>query len=499
MNHYVVAIIIIAYFGLLIGISKITSRKADNASFFNGNRKAPWFIISFGMIGASLSGVTFIAIPGWVGNSNFYYFQLGVGYFIGYLIIANILLPLYYKLNLTSIYTYLEQRFGNASYKTGASFFLLSRTIGSAFRLFIVARVLQIAFFDHFNIPFEITTIITIILIWLYTNKAGIKTIIWTDTLQTLLLLVALVYTIYTLSQRIDFGEYTMIQSLVQSDYSQMINTDWNSKFHFLKQILSGMFITIVMTGLDQDMMQKNLSCKNITDAKKNMYWYGSAFLVINLVFLSLGALLFMYVDQVGLSAFADSKFTFCEERGAFIHTDDLYPYIAINYFGTTASIIFLLGIIAAAFSSADSGLTALTTSFTIDILGIKNKTEEQIKKQRRRSHILFSGILAIVIIAFYLLNDDTVVNAIFMAAGYTYGPLLGMYAFGLSTKKQIIDAIMPYIAIASPILCVVLSYISKTFWGYTFGYEILVINGLFTYIGMFIISSKNTIDSTPL
>ncbi|MCK9562755.1 MAG: sodium:solute symporter [Bacteroidales bacterium] len=491
MNQYLVAFIIICYFGLLIFISRITSKNADNSSFFNGNRKAPWYVIAFGMIGSSLSGVTFIALPGWVGNSHFYYFQLVIGYFIGYIIIANILLPLYYKLNLTSIYTYLEQRFGDTSYKTGAVFFLISRTLGSALRLFIVARVLQIAFFDYFNIPFVFTAIATVLLIWVYTNKGGLKTIIWTDTLQTFFLIAAVIFTIITIAKEIDFGGLSMIQAISNSEYSTIINTDWNSKFHFLKQIVSGMLITIVMTGLDQDMMQKNLSCRNLKDAKKNMYWYASGYLVVNLVFLALGALLYMYINQIGLDMFAQSDFGYNAETQSYVNTDDLYPFLAMNNFGVVTGIVFLIGIIAAAFSSADSALAALTTSFTIDIIGIKNKTEQEIKKQRQKSHILFSGILAIVIIAFHMLNDNTVIDAIFTIASYTYGPILGMYAFGLSTTRAIKDSYMLPIAIASPCVCLVISFASAQLFHYSFGYEILLLNGLLTYAGMLLISSK--------
>ncbi|MFO7868093.1 MAG: sodium:solute symporter [Bacteroidales bacterium] len=492
MNEYIVGGIIVGYFAVLFFISKITSRKVDNASFFNANKKAPWYVVAFGMIGASLSGVTFISVPGWVGNSHFYYFQLVVGYIIGYILIAKILLPLYYSLQVTSIYTYLEKRFGLFSYKTGASFFLLSRTIGAAFRLYIVARVLQISFFNHYNIPFEVTTIVTILLIWIYTNKGGIKTIIWTDTLQTFFMLTAVIITIGIVITRIDFGDMSVFSAIADSDYSKMINFDWNSKWHFLKQIVSGAFITIVMTGLDQDMMQKNLSCRNLKDAQKNMYWYGSSFLVYNFLFLGLGALLYMYVNQLGVTSFPNSEFAFNPDTQSYINTDDLYPYLATHEFGLIAGVVFLLGIIAAAFSSADSALTALTTSFTIDILGVSNKTEQQVHNRRRISHILFSVLLAAVIITFHLINNNAVIDAIFTAAGYTYGPILGMYTFGLFTSRSIRDKLMPYIAVFSPLICLALTYISTHFWEYSFGYEILLLNGLITFIGMYAISLRN-------
>ncbi len=491
MSATLVGIVIVAYFSLLIIISRITSRKADNESFFNGNRKSPWYVIAFGMIGTSLSGVTFISVPGWVGNSQFHYYQLVLGYFIGYLVVANVLLPLYYKSNLTSIYTYLETRFGKKSYKTGASFFLLSRTIGASFRLFIVANVLQITFFNHFGVPFWATTIATICLIWVYTHKGGIKTIIWTDTLQTLFLLIAVGVTIFIVSKELNLDDVSLTQKLYNSDYTNVFNWDWNSSSHFIKYIFSGAFITIVMTGLDQDMMQKNLSCRNLKDAKKNMYWYGGSFLATNFFFLVLGAMLYMYVDQIGLDFFANSDFTYDAEKGRYLNTDDLYPFLATNNFGVLAGITFLLGIIAAAFSSADSALAALTTSFTIDIVGIEGKSENEVKKLRKKSHILFSFTLAAVILIFHIVNNDAVIDAIFTAAGYTYGPLLGMYAYGLITKRGIKDKYMPIIAIISPIFCYILAYVAQEYWSYNFGYEILMLNGLLTFIGMQLISHK--------
>lgn len=492
MNHYIVAGVIILYFGLLLLIAQLTTRKANNESFFTGNRNNAWYVIAFGMIGSSISGVTFISVPGWVGNSYFYYYQMIIGNVIGYFIVASVLLPLYYKLQLTSIYTYLEQRFGHFSYKTGASFFLLSRTIGSAFRLFIVARVLQIAFFNHFNIPFSVTVIITIALIWLYTYKGGIKTIVWTDTLQTFFLLAAVIITIIVISTKINFAESSMLQSIVASDYSTIFNWEWNSKYNFFKYVLSGIFITIVMTGLDQDMMQKNLSCRSIGDAKKNMYWYSSSFLFINLLFLGLGALLYMYIQQIGLEQFTNtSTFHYDSQKASFMKTDDLYPILATSTLGLTTGIVFLIGIIAAAFSSADSALTALTTSFTIDILGTKNKSEETVTKQRIYTHIGFSAALAIIIILFHIINNDTVINAIFTVAGYTYGPILGMYAFGLFTKRNIRDKAMPYIAIASPIISYGISVALQFIYDYAVGYEILIINAAITFAGMYIFAQK--------
>lgn len=473
-------LIIALYFGVLLLVGAYTSRNATNESFFLGNRQSPWFVVAFGMLGASLSGVTFISVPGYVGESQFSYLQLVLGYLLGYFVVANVLLPLYYRLNLTSIYTYLDTRFGYFSYKTGATFFLISRVIGASFRLFLVATVLQISVFDAWGVPFIVTVIVTILLIWLYTNRGGIKTIIWTDTLQTATMLTAVVLTIYFLAQKMDLSFGQMVQVIHDSEYSRIwFFDDWNDKRHFIKQFFSGAFITIVMTGLDQDMMQKNLSCRNIRDAKKNMYWYGFAFLPVNLVFLSLGVLLFIFAHQQGIPI-PDQ-------------TDELFPIIATQgYLPKAVSILFILGIVAAAYSSADSALTALTTSFTVDILNPKNKSEAELKSIRRVVHISISILIAVVIMIFRAVNDQSVISAIFTVAGYTYGPLLGLYAFGLFTRFKVRDKWVPLVAILSPILCYFLSSYSEIlFNGYKFGFELLIVNGAFMFLGLLMLSRR--------
>ena len=472
--------IITMYFGVLLLIGRLTSRNANNEAFFVGNRQSPWYIVAFGMLGASLSGVTFISVPGYVGDTQFSYLQLVMGYLLGYFVVANILLPLYYRLNLTSIYTYLDTRFGFSSYKTGAAFFLVSRIVGASFRLFLVATVLQISIFDAWGVPFMVTVVVTILLIWLYTNRGGIKTIIWTDTLQTAAMLTAVVLTIFFITKQMNLSFGEMVRAISESEYSRVwFFDDWNDKRHFLKQFFSGAFITIVMTGLDQDMMQKNLSCRNLSDAKKNMYWYGFAFLPVNLIFLSLGVLLFIFANQMGIAIPAQ--------------TDELFPIIATQgYLPKAVSILFILGIIAAAYSSADSAITALTTSFTVDILNPKNKTELEIKSIRKKVHIGISILIALVIMLFRAINDQSVISALFTVAGYTYGPLLGLYAFGLFTPFVVRDKWVPIVAILSPVFCYFSSIYSESlFGGYKFGFELLILNGAITFIGLLLLSKR--------
>lgn len=477
-----VIFIIVLYFGVLLLIGFFTSKGADNEAFYLANRQSPWYVVAFGMLGASLSGVTFISVPGYVGDSQFSYFQLVLGYLLGYFVVANVLLPLYYRLNLTSIYTYLDSRFGFYSYKTGASFFLISRIIGASFRLFLVATVLQVSVFDAWGVPFVVTVVVTILLIWLYTNKGGIKTIIWTDTLQTAVLLISVILTIYFLAKSMGLSFGGMVDVVYNSEYSRIwFFDDWNDKRHFVKQFFSGAFITIVMTGLDQDMMQKNLSCRNIKEAKKNMYWYGFAFAPVNLIFLSLGVLFFTFAHQNGIAIPAQS--------------DELFPMIATQgYLPKVVSILFILGIIAAAYSSADSALTSLTTSFTVDILNPQGKTEEEEKKIRMRVHVGISILLAVVIMVFKAINDQSVISALFTVAGYTYGPLLGLYAFGLFTPFQVKDRWVPVVAVLSPIICYFLSkYSVQLFNGYKFGFELLIVNGAITFLGLLLLRVKGS------
>lgn len=480
MSPYIVIFIIVAYFIVLFTISYFTSRGANNASFFLGNKKSPWYIVAFGMISASLSGVTFISVPGWVVSSNFSYMQMVLGYLVGYAIIANILMPMYYRLNLTSIYTYLGQRFGVYSYKTGASFFLLSRVIGASFRLFLVANVLQLIVFNPLNIPFEVTVVITILLIWLYTFKGGIKTIIWTDTLQTLFMLIAVGVSIYLISKSLNMDVKGLINAITESKHSKIFYfDDFKNSSHFIKQFLAGTFIAVVMTGLDQDMMQKNLSCRNIKDAKKNMYWMSFSLVPVNLLFMSLGVLLVIFAQTNGIAL---------PER-----SDDLFPLIATQgYLNPMLAVFFIIGLVAAAYSSADSALTALTTSFTVDILNPQNKSENELKTIRKKVHVGVSVMLVIVILIFKAINNESVISAIFKVAGYTYGPLLGMYAFGLFTKFKIKDKYVPYVAILSPSICYFLATHSEQFFnGYKFGFELLILNGSITFLSLFLLRKK--------
>jgi len=477
MKPAYILFLIVGYFSVLFIISYITSRSADNKTFFKANNSSPWYLVAFGMIGASLSGVTFISVPGWVEGANMSYFQMVLGYVVGYTIIGLVLLPLYYKLNLTSIYTYLQNRFGEYSYKTGASFFLLSRTIGAAFRLFLVANVLQIIVFDAYEIPFWLTVFITILLIWLYTFKGGIKTIVWTDTLQTFFMLIAVGICIYTISNEMQINN--LFSYIVDSEFSKIFYfEDINANNYFWKQFLAGAFIAIVMTGLDQDMMQKNLTCRNLKDAQKNMFWFTIVLVIVNFFFLALGVLLTDYAQQNGIDA----------------HKDELFPIIATQgSLGIATALFFLLGLIAAAYSSADSALTSLTTSFSIDILEIdKNKDTEKQEKIRKKIHIIFSFVLIATILIFkYFIADVSIIAKIFTFAGYTYGPLLGLYAFGMFTKYSVNDKIVPIICLTAPILTFVVSHYSKEKLGFDFGFFVLVLNGFFTFIGLYLLQQQ--------
>ncbi len=492
MSPLLVFGVIASYFLILIIISHFTSKNRSNSTFFTGNRQSPWFVVAFGMIGASLSGVTFISIPGEVGNSGFSYFQLVLGYLLGYAAIAGILLPLYYKNNLISIYSWLDKRFGKKSYKTGAAFFLISQMIGASFRLFLVANVLQIAFFNAFGIPFEITVLITIALIYVYTFRAGIKTIVWTDTLQTLFMLLAVIVSMFIITKDLNMDFSQMVSDIRESEFSNTFNWDWRAKGNFFKQFFSGAFIAIVMTGLDQNMMQKNLTCRSLKDSQKNMISMSLTLIPVNLLFLSLGSLLYIYIQQNAMVFTPEDGFWFDPAKGAYSHTDALFPILAIKHFSTFAGIVFLLGIIAAAFSSADSALTALTTSFCIDFLDISKQPKEKQKNIRLGIHIMMSTIMFAVIVSFKIINNDSVINEVFRAAGYTYGPLLGLYSFGLFTKRKSMDKAVPFIALASPIISYMISRNSEAWFnGYKFGFELLIINGLITFLGLFLFSSQ--------
>ena len=480
MNSYLILLIIALYFGLLLFIAWLTGRNSSNEAFFLGNRKSPWYIVSIGMVGTSLSGVTFVSVPGMVRGIDMTYMQTVLGFFVGYILIAQVLLPLYYKLQLTSIYSYLEERIGRYSYKTGASFFLLSKIVGAAARLYLVVLILQHYVFSTWNIPFGVTVVISIFLVWLYTFRSGIKTIIWTDTIQAICLVAMLIVIIWQVKDKLGLDMSGMVEAIGHDSHFRIFEfSDWHSTQHFAKQFFSGIFITIVMTGLDQDMMQKNLSCKSLKDAQKNMYTYGFAFTPVNFLFLSLGVLLLILAgkEQIALPAMSD---------------DILPMFCTSGILGSSILIFFTIGIIAAAFSSADSALTALTTSFCIDILGVTHLAPKQAKKTRLKVHLLISVLFALIIIIIKEVNNRSIIDAIYMIASYTYGPLLGLFVFGLFTQKHPRDKFVPYICIASPLICFSTSYLVEKYIGYTFGYEMLMLNGLITFIGLWLLSIKH-------
>lgn len=480
MQPFQILLLIAAYFGVLLIISYFTGKSDSNDAFFRGENKSPWYLVAFGMIGSSLSGVTFMSVPGWVQDSQFTYMQVVSGYFFGYLVITYVLLPLYYRLNVTTIYEYLEQRFGRVSHKTGAIFFFISRMLGSAFRLFLVAAVLQAYVFDTWNVPFVVTVCISVLLIWLYTARGGIKTIVWTDTFQTLFMLSAVGIAIYIMLQNLDWSMMEFLRSEELKTYSKAFQfEDSLAKDYFWKSFFGGMFITICMTGLDQDMMQKSLTCKNLKDAQKNVMSYSMVFVPVNLLFLGLGALLFIYANKTGMVV---------PEK-----TDLLFPEIAINSgLSTSLAVLFLLGLIAAAYSSADGALTALTTSFCIDFLDFKTKSEKMQKKVRKQVHIGMSIALAVIIIIFNYLLDSSVIDTLLKAAAYTYGPLLGLFAFGIFTKWRVKDKWVLLVSIISVGITALLDFIPPEYLGgYQFNYELLVVNGALTFLGLILIRIK--------
>ncbi len=480
MSPELVLLIFLGYTALLFAVSLITARKANNESYYIGNRQSPWPVVAFGMIGASLSGVTFISIPGWVGSSQFSYMMVVFGYVAGYAVISLILLPLYYRLNLTSIYAYLDQRFGFWSYKTGAFYFLLSRLIGASFRMFLVVNVLQIFIFDYYGIPFWITVVLFMVLITLYSFKGGIKTIVWTDMLQTTFMLTALIVTIYIILNQLDMNLGEMISSIKEKGYSKIVIEDWRHDRFYLKQFFSGMFITIVMTGLDQDMMQKNLSCRNLRDAQKNVTSLSILLIPANFIFLFLGASLFVFASIKGIDIPQ--------------LTDNLFPELAFNHFGIFAGMVFFIGLIAAAYSSADSAITALTTSVSIDFLG-----REKVSKQMRYFiHFAITLVILIIIIIFREINNQAVIAQLFTIAGYTYGPLLGLFAFGLFTSSSLKDKYVPLVAISAPAITYFININSDwLFNGYKFGFELLILNGIITFVGLWIIKNRTLIKTT--
>ena len=479
MRPELVLLVLAAYFSLLLLVSWFTSRGATSVTFFTGNRRSPWLLVAFGMVGATLSGVTFISVPGEVGNSAFSYLQFVLGNLVGYWLVAGLLLPVYYRMNLISIYSFLGDRFGMISHKTGSFFFIVSKLIGAAFRLYLVAAVLQIAFFDAYGISFSVTVLVSIALIWIYTFRGGIKTIVWTDTLQTLFLVSAVVLTLFSIKETLGWSFSGMVQEIFRDPLSHVFTWEWASGNNFFKQFLSGMFITLVMVGMDQDMMQKNLTCRNLKDAQKNMMVFSLAFLITVILFLCLGVLLYQFARSSGVEIPQAS--------------DDLYPLLAINHLGVFVAIAFLLGVTAAAYSSADSALTALTTTLNIDFLDTEKYSENKKKRVRILSHIMFSILLIWIILLFKAINNQSVVVAVFKVAGYTYGPILGLFLFGLFSARKIRDRLVPLIALLSPILSYIISMNSEKWLnGYTFGFEILILNGWIMITGLWIISYRN-------
>ena len=485
MSSSIILIVIFLYFFGLFVISNLTTGNNDNKTFFSANKESPWYLVAFGMVGASLSGITFISVPGDVGTTQFTYFQVVLGYLFGYFVVALVLLPIYYKLNLTSIYEYLKVRFGNVSHKTGAFFFFLSRITGASFRLYLVAIVLQQFVFSELNIRFEITVVFSVLLIWIYTFRGGIKTIVWTDTLQTVFMLISVLLSIYLINDSLNWSFVDFINSEELKTYSNFLVTEsFLEKNHFLKSFIGGMFITICMTGLDQDMMQKNLTCKSLKDAQKNMIVFSIVLVIVTFVFLLLGALLFIYSQKTGI---------IIPELNGSPNADLLFPEIALNSnLGSVIGITFLLGLIAAAYSSADSALTSLTTSFCVDVINLKNKSQEYQIKIRKIAHLVMSAVLIIVIIIFENYLERSVIDGLLVLAGYTYGPLLGLFAFGIFTDYKIHDRYVWIVTILSVLSVYLLANLDPTYLGgYKIGYELLPINGFITFLGLVLIRRK--------
>ena len=464
--------VVLGYFALLFAFSRWTGQKATNATFYRADRQSPWYMVAFGMVGASISGVTFVSVPGMVLKTQMTYLQMCMGFVVGYALVAFVLLPLYYRLNLTSIYSFLNQRLGRRSYKTGASFFLLSKMLGAAVRFYVVCIILQRFVFEPLDIPFAVTAVLLVSLIWLYTRKGGIKTLVWTDSLQTLCLFTALLLIIYKVASDIHLTMGDAVDAIRNSELSQVfVFDDWMSRQYFWKQFMSGVFIVLVMTGVDQDMMQKNLTCKTLRGAQKDMCSYGIAFLPANLLFLSLGVLLTIFVQQSGMELP--------------VNGDDLLP-MYISQAGTVVLLLFILGIVAASFSSADSALTSLTTIFCVDI---KERVDDE--KLRKRIHVIMCGLFVLFILLFRAVNSTSLIDAVYIIASYTYGPLLGLFAFGLLVKRSVNDALVPYIAVASPLLCYAIDWGVGQSTGYHFGYELLMMNGLLTFLGFMLTARR--------
>lgn len=455
-------------------VSRLTSRRSDNDAFYRGNRHSPWYVVAFGMIGASISGITFVSVPGMVANADMTYMQTCLGFILGYFAVAFILLPVYYKHNLTTIYSFLQKRLGNRSYRTGATFFLLSKMTGAAARFYVVCFILHRFVFADMRVPFALTAVAMVALIWLYTRRSGIKTLVWTDSLQTLCMFAALVLIIYNVVDDMGMSVGEAVRAIVADSHSRMfVFDDWMSRQNFWKQFLSGIFIVIVMTGLDQDMMQKNLTCKSLADAKKDMCTYGFAFVPANLLFLALGVLLMMMLARYGMQMPAKG--------------DDLLPmFAASGMLGNGVVVLFTIGIVAASFSSADSALTAMTTSFCVDMCG---KPDDE--RLRKRVHVCMAVVFILCVLLFELVNSQSVLDAIYTLCGYTYGPLLGLFAYALITKRGVNDRAVPAIAVASPVICFAADWLTSHYTSYRFGYELLMLNGLLTFIGLWATSLK--------
>ena len=484
MSVWLITIVISCYFGLLLLISYLTSRNSSDESFFTGDRQSPWFLVAFGMIGAGLSGVTFVSVPGMVANNNFHFFQFILGNMVGYLFITFVLIPLYFKLKLVSIYGYLQSRFGESTYKTGSFYFLISQSFGAALRLLLAAKILQFAFFDKLQIPFWLTVIIILAMVWLYSNKAGIKTIVWTDTMQTLFLILGAAISIYAIITSLDITTFEAIKEVSNHEYFKIFNWDSSSGNNFYKQFIAGILIAIAMIGLDQNMMQKTLTCKNQWDAQKNTLTYSLILALTQFLFLGLGILLFIYARKNGIELPI-------AENGNVLDTDSLFPELALNHLGLFAGICFLLGIIAASFSSVDSALTALTTSFTYDFLDISNKNSKDKKRIKNWVLLGFSLLIFIIIMLFSNSRGD-VISLIFKIAGYTYAPLLGLYLFGMFTKINIKDKWVPLVCLCAPIITYLLSIYCKKVLNFDFGFVNIAVNALLTICGLLILNKRN-------
>ena len=479
MSPFVLLSFVIGYFLLLLGVAWYTSRNANNDSFFIGNRNSNWMLVAFGMIGTSLSGVTFVSVPGGVGNESFAYFQIVIGYLIGYFVVAYVLLPLYYRLNLTSIYNYLSGRLGIASYKTGASFFILSRTLGATARLYLVVKILQDSILSSFGVPFWVTTLIILAMILFYTYEGGVKTIVFTDTLQTTFMLTGLVVCVIYILHALDINFATAVSSLGEKGYSKIFFTDPSSKLFLLKQIFAGAFITITMTGMDQEMMQKTISVKRLQDSQKNIITLSFIMVVVIFLFLFLGGLLQLYATKLGVT----------------VTGDKLFPFLALNNMPPIVSVIFIIALISALFPSADGAITALTSSFCIDILGMQRRGDwDEVKKKkiRQQVHLFVAFVFLLFVMVFYQVNNPSMIGVILKVAAYTYGPLLGLFTFGIITKKQVHDKLVPVVCIMAPLICFILDkYQKELLGGFQVGSELLIVNGLLTFIGLLIISKK--------